>query len=327
MNTLRDRFISEEGIKEPRGKVPWLKTVKRPMVEKDGTASRVRGTSADVAQRKEIELELRRQRAELAHMTRISTMGELAASLAHELNQPLTAILSNAQAALRFMASKSPDLEEIREILKEIVEDNSRASQIIRGIRALVKQEEVEFTAVDLAGVIDDVMMLVHSDAVLQNVQISFKRSSDLPHVRGDRVQLQQVMLNLLVNAFDAVKDCPAQDHEVLVRVERESAPMLKVIVRDRGVGLRADTLEKIFQPFYTTRRNGLGMGLSICRSIIEAHGGRLWAENNADRGATFSFTVPVDDGQLSNARQPLHNRERGTGTRERRKYDAMACK
>lgn len=159
----------------------------------------------------------------------------------------------------------------------------------------MVKKEEVEFVPVDLDNLIDDVMMLVRSDAVLQNVQISFEAGSDLPPVRGDRVQLQQVILNLLVNAFDAVKDCPVYDRQVVVRVEREGARMLKVTVRDRGTGLSGDALDKIFQPFYTTRRDGLGMGLAICRSIIEAHGGRLWAENNPDRGATFCFTVPVE--------------------------------
>ena len=303
-NTLRGRFISEERTTNARGKVHWLQPVKRPIVEKDGSAGQVLGTSTDVTQRKETELELGRQRAELAHVTRISIMGELAASLAHELSQPLTAILSNAQAALRFMAAKPPDLEEVREILKEIVEDNRRASQIIHGIRALVKKEGVECVPVDIESVIDEVMMLVHSDTVLQNVQISFKCNSDLPRVRGDRVQLQQVILNLLVNAFDAVKDCPVRDRQVVVRVEREGAGMLKVRVRDRGMGLSGGTLDKIFQPFYTTRRDGLGMGLAICRSIIEAHGGRMWAESNPERGATFCFTLPVDKGRVSSTRQ-----------------------
>jgi PAS domain S-box-containing protein len=295
MNTLQERFISEERVTDAHGKVRWLQTVKRPIVVKDGSASQVLGTSTEITQRKETELELRRQRAELAHVTRISTMGELAASLAHELNQPLTAILSNAQAALRFMAAKPPDLEEIREIFKEIVQDNNRASEVIRRMRAMVKKEEVEFVPVDLDNLIEDVMMLVRSDAVLHNVQISFEASSDLPPVRGDRVQLQQVVLNLLVNAFDAVKNCPVPDRQVIVRVEREGARMLKVTVRDRGTGLSGDALDKIFQPFYTTRQDGLGMGLAICRSIIEAHGGRLWVENNPDRGATFCFTVAVE--------------------------------
>ncbi|MGE5214435.1 MAG: ABC transporter substrate binding protein [Nitrospirota bacterium] len=295
MNTLQERFIAEERVTDAGGKVRWLQTVKRPIVEKDGSANQVLGTSTDITQRKESELELRRQRAELAHVTRVSIMGELAASLAHELNQPLTAILSNAQAALRFMGAKPPDLEEVREILKEIVEDNSRATEVIRRMRALVKKEEIEFVAVDLRSVIDDVMVLVRSDAVLQNVQISAKCDSGLPPVRGDRVQLQQVILNLLVNAFDAVKDCPARDREIVVGMERGGERMLKVTVRDRGTGLSDDMLDTIFQPFYTTRQDGLGMGLAICRSIIEAHGGRLWAENNPDRGATFCFTVPVE--------------------------------
>ncbi len=296
MNTVRERFVSEERTRKPGSKVHWLKTVKRPAVGAVEKAHPITGASTDVPQHKDTELELRRQRAELAHVTRISMMGELAASLAHELNQPLTAILSNAQAALRFMEAKSPNLEEVREILKEIVEDDGRASKIICGMRALVKKEEMEFIAVDLQGVIDDVLTLVHSDAVRQTVQIAFARNFDLPYVHGDRVQLQQVILNLLINAMNALKECPVQDRQVIVRVEREGAKMLKVTVRDCGVGLTGETLEKIFLPFYTTRRDGLGMGLAICRSIVEAHGGRLWAENNPERGATFCFTVLVEE-------------------------------
>jgi two-component system sensor kinase FixL len=223
-------------------------------------------------------------------------MGELAASLAHELTQPLTAILSNAQAALRFITSKPPDLEEVREILKEIVQDNGRATEIIRRVRTLVKKEEIEFVSVDIRSIIDDAMMLVHSDAVLHHVQMSFEVHSDLPRVHGDRVQLQQVVLNLLLNAFDALKRCPASDRQVVVRAERADSRMLKVTVRDCGMGISGDALDKIFRPFYTTRREGLGMGLSICCSIIQAHGGRLWAENNPDRGASFCFTVPAEN-------------------------------
>ena len=221
-------------------------------------------------------------------------MGELAASLAHELNQPLTAILSNAQAALRFMATNPPDLEEVREILKEIVQDDSRASDIIGRIRALVKKEDIEFATVDLAGVVSDVMMLVHSDAVLHNVRISFEANSDLPPVCGDPVQLQQVILNLLLNAFDALKGCPAHDRRILLRVEREDGNKLKVTVRDSGMGLNSDDFNKLFQPFFTTKRDGLGIGLSICRSIVQAHGGRMWAKNDPGYGTTFCFTVPV---------------------------------
>jgi two-component system sensor kinase FixL len=296
MNTLQERFIPEERITDAGGKVRWLQTVKRPIVGKEGIADQVLGTSTDITVSKETELELRRQRAELAHVTRISLMGELAASLAHELNQPLTAILANAQAALRFMAAKPPELEEVREILKEIVEDNSRASEVIRRVRALVKKEEVEFVPVDIENLINDAMTLVHNDAVLHNVQISLETGLGLPPVCGDRVQLQQVILNLLLNAFDVLKGCPQQDRRVFLRVERDGGCMLKVTVRDRGTGLSGDNLDKLFKPFFTTKRDGLGMGLSICRSIIEAHGGRLWAENNRDQGAAFYFTIPASD-------------------------------
>jgi two-component system, LuxR family, sensor kinase FixL len=296
MDTLKERFIPEEHLTDAQGNVRWLQTVKRPIIEKDGSANQILGASTDITERKQAESELQHNRQELAHVTRISTMGELAASLAHELNQPLTAILSNAQAAQRFMAAKPADLEEVQEILKDIVQDDSRASEVIQRMRALVKKEEVAFVALDLGEIIRDVARLVHSDAALLNVDVALELYPNLPTVQGDRVQLQQVVLNLLLNAFDAMKDCPVNERRVVLQGEQDGARMTKVAVRDRGPGLRGDKLDKIFQPFYTTKRDGLGMGLSISRSIIEVHGGRLWAENNSDRGATFYFTVPVGE-------------------------------
>jgi two-component system sensor kinase FixL len=271
--------------------------VKRPILEKDGSANQILGASTDITERKHAESELQHNREELAHVTRISTMGELAASLAHELNQPLTAIMSNAQAAQRFMAANPADLEEVREILKDIVQDDSRASEVIQKMRGLVRKGEVVFVPLDIAEVIRDVARLVHSDAVLLNVDVAMELSFGLPLVRGDRVQLQQVVLNLMLNAFDAMKDCPVNERRVMLQAEQDGAGMTKVSVCDRGTGLGADKLDRIFQPFYTTKRDGLGMGLSISRSIIEDHGGHLWAENNPDRGATFCFTVPMGDG------------------------------
>src|SRR5262245_13772009 len=221
-------------------------------------------------------------------------MGELAASLAHELNQPLTAIYSNAQAAQRFMAANPADLDEVREILKDIVEDNSRAGEVISRMRAIVKKQEIAFVPLDLSSVIRDVVLLVHSDAILHNIRVSLELDPSLPPVRGDKVELQQVVLNLLLNAFEVMKDCPANEREISLRAAMDGADVVRVEVCDRGTGIGSDDLDKIFQPFYTTKRDGLGMGLSISRSIIEAHGGRLSAENNPDRGATFYFTVPV---------------------------------
>jgi two-component system sensor kinase FixL len=257
----------------------------------------------DITARKQAELDVRRHRAELAHVTRIATMGELAASLAHELNQPLTAILSNAQAAQRFLAAKPAELEEVREILRDIVQDDRRAGEVIRRLRALVRKEQPTFTSLDLSSVLRDVVLLLHSDAMLRSSRVTVDVSPELPPVRGDRIQLQQVALNLVLNAFDAMKECPVEAREVLVLAARESPHLIRVAVRDGGTGVRTGALDEIFQPFYTTKRDGLGMGLSISRSIIEAHGGRLWAENNPDRGATFYFTVPL--GRLERRTRP----------------------
>ncbi len=250
----------------------------------------------DITARKDAELEAQRHRAELAHVTRLSTMGELAASLAHELNQPLTAILSNVQAAQRFLAADPADLEEVREILKDVVEDDKRASEVIRRLRALVRKEQPALAPLDLAGVIRDVALLVQNDAILRNSRVSVDVDPGLPPVHGDRIELQQVALNLFMNAFDAMRDSPAHQREVSVRAALDGAETVKVAVRDRGTGLGAEDLDRIFQPFYTTKRDGLGMGLAISRAIIEAHGGQLWAENNAGRGATFYFTVRVGE-------------------------------
>ena len=294
--TSRERFIAEERMTDARGKIRWLQTMKRPILAADGSGNQVLGASSDITRRKQTELELQEQRAELAHVARIWTMGELAASLAHELNQPLTAILSNAQAALRFLSGKPADIEEVRETLQDIVKDNSRASEVIRRMRALAKKEAPEFAPLDLASLIRDVVVLLHSDAILQNVNIALELDDDVPAVRGDKVQLQQVVLNLMLNAFDAMKDSPMSKRSVKLRLEDNGAGLVQASVRDRGTGLSGDKLDKIFEPFYTTKREGLGMGLSICRSIIETHGGRLWAENNVDSGATFNFTVPVEE-------------------------------
>jgi PAS domain S-box-containing protein len=250
----------------------------------------------DITERKRSESELRRNREELAHLTRITTLGELATSLAHEVNQPLTAILSNAQAAQRFLSKKSSDIEEVREILHDIVQDSNRAGDVIRRMRALVKKEDIEFGSLDLSSTIREILMLVQSDAALRNVRVVLDVSPDLPQVRGDRIQLQQVLLNLLLNAFDAMKDCPGDEREVLLRAEPDGADLVRTSVSDLGPGLTSDKLDRIFQPFFSTKREGLGVGLSISRSIIEAHGGKLWAENNNGRGATFCFTVPIEE-------------------------------
>ena len=238
--------------------------------------------------------ELLRNRQQLAHLTRVSTLGELAGSLAHELNQPLTAILSNAQAAQRFLATQPVDLAEVREILHDLVEDNHRASEVIRRIRALVKKGELEAAPLSIASVIRDVALLVHSDAIVRGIRVFVTVAPELPPVHGDKVQLQQVMLNLLLNAFDASESCSSLNPQVTIEATLADVDTIRVGVRDGGAGLAGDTVDKLFLPFFTSKRDGLGLGLSISRSIVEMHRGRIWAENNKERGATFYFTLPI---------------------------------
>ncbi len=293
-------YFSEYRVGLNDGSIRWIAAFGRVELDGNGHPLRMRGGFIDITERKHAESELQRNREQLAHVTRISTMGELATSLAHELNQPLTAILSNAQAAQRFLSAKPADLDEVREILEDIVKDNSRAGEVIHRMRALVKKEHLEFAPINIAGVIGDVVQLVHSDGILRNIRVEIECQDGLPSVRGDRVQLQQVVLNLLINAFDAMKEATAKERNVKVRAKTNGAGTVEISVRDHGTGLTSDELTKIFQPFYTTKPEGLGMGLPISRSITEAHGGRLWAENNADRGATFYFTVPAINGEAS---------------------------
>ena len=266
-----------------------------PIIAPDGAVREWIGAAVDITQERETALTVQRQRDELAHVARISTMGELAASLAHELNQPLTAILSNAQAAQRFLAADPGNVGEVLAILRDIVEDDMRAGEVIRRVRELIRKGDLEIAALDLETIVRDVVMLIHSDAVLHHVNILLQMDPRAPKVHGDKVQLQQVVLNLLLNAFQAMKDCPVTERQVTVRTELDDGHKVIVAVSDRGEGLKDDQLEKIFQPFYTTKNDGLGLGLAISRSIVEAHGGRLWAQNNPDRGATFHFTVPVE--------------------------------
>ena len=240
--------------------------------------------------------ELYQNRQQLAHLTRVSTMGQLAVSFAHELNQPLTAILLNTQAAQRFMATDPVDLTEVSETLNDIVQDTGRASEVIRRIRTFLKKGEREIAPLDPVAVIRDSVQLLQFDAIARGMRMSVHSNANPATVYGDKVQLQQVMLNLLLNAFDAMDDCPTSDRMVAVSITLQSRQVVRVAVRDRGPGLPNDRLALVFNPFVTSKPEGLGLGLSISRTIIEMHGGRLWAENNTDQGTTFYFTLPVRD-------------------------------
>jgi two-component system, LuxR family, sensor kinase FixL len=235
-----------------------------------------------------------RLRQELTHIGRVSAMGELTASLAHELNQPLSAILNNAEVAQHVLEATVPDIVEMREILKDIVADDKRASDVIRRLRALLKKGELEHVPLDLNGVVDEVAQLVRNDVVVRNVPMRLDLATGLPRVRGDRVQLQQVVLNLVLNGLEAMREVNGREPALVIRTSRAGATVT-VAIEDSGTGIEMQDVEQIFQPLYTTKTEGLGMGLAIARTIIDAHGGQLRALNNVAGGATFEFTLPVD--------------------------------
>jgi signal transduction histidine kinase len=249
---------------------------------------------ANALSHKQGELEAQRLRQDLAHIGRVSAMGELTASLAHELSQPLTAILNNAEAVQRLLAAETVDLEPVREALDDIVADDKRAGDVIRRLRVLLKKGDLEFAWLDANEMVSEVAWLVRNDAVGRNVCMRLELARDLPSVRGDRVQLQQVVLNLVLNGFDAMREPGASDRTLVIRTARDSAAVVGISIQDSGAGFDETDNDRMFQPLYTTKTEGLGMGLAIGRTIVGAHGGRLWAVNNLDHGATFHFTLPV---------------------------------
>jgi PAS domain S-box-containing protein len=246
----------------------------------------------EITERRKTDLELARQRNELAHLSRVALLGELSISLAHELNQPLTAILSDAQAAQLLLTHKPADLDELPEILREIEGQSKRAGEVIRGLRALLKKGEMRHVPLDVNEVVNKVLKLIRSDLINQRVGTQIELAPDLPLIDGDEVQLQQVLLNLVVNACDAMGEVEAIDRRLLICTELRTGRVVQVSVVDRGRGIPPAKIEHIFEPFFTTKHTGMGLGLAVCRTIISAHGGEIWAINNPKRGATFQFTL-----------------------------------
>jgi C4-dicarboxylate-specific signal transduction histidine kinase len=246
-----------------------------------------------VTRRKQAEAEARLREAELAHLSRVTVLGELSGSLAHELNQPLTAILSNAQAALRMMAQNRETREELEEIFAEIISEDKRAGEIIRKMRGLLKKGEVRAESVDLADVADETFRLLRSDFLNRGVTAGFDLAAGLPRVQADRVQVVQVLVNLATNACDAMDATPLDDRRLVLSAVRDDGHV-HVSLSDTGRGVSPEDLNRLFDPFVTTKDDGMGLGLAVCRTIVDAHGGRIWASNNEGRGATFHFTLPA---------------------------------
>lgn len=271
----------------------WIAAKGQSVGNAPGGAMRRMGALTDITARKKAELEAQRHRDELAHVSRVSMMGQLASALAHELNQPLGAILRNAEAAELFLQASPPDLHEVRAILADIRKDDRRAGEVIDRMRALLKRRESQWSALDLNSIVEEVAGLLRFDGEARRVKLTLELALSAPPIRGDRVQVQQVLLNLIINAMDAVNGCEAGKRCVAVRVRPRNAEV-EVAVSDAGHGIPAENLKRLFEPFFTTKPSGMGLGLAISHTIIQAHGGRLWAENNLDCGATFRFTLPI---------------------------------
>jgi signal transduction histidine kinase len=240
--------------------------------------------------------------ADLAHINRVSMMGELTASIAHEVNQPLSGVVSNGGACLRWLAGDAPNVEEAREAARRIVRDGKRAGEVIARVRALVKRAATPSEKLDLNEIIREVLALVGDEAKRKSVNIRTQFADDLLPISGDRVQLQQVMLNLVMNAIEAMSSVEERPRELLITTRNIDADQILVTVKDSGPGIDPNTLDKIFDPFYTTKPGGMGMGLSISRSILLAHGGRLWAAAKDGPGTIFHFSLPKYHDEESNA-------------------------
>ena len=295
-------YRSEYRVVLPNGQLRWIAGRGHVEFNGNGQAVRMRGASLDITKRKQAELEAARQRNEMAHLSRVTMLGQLSGSIAHELSLPLSAILSNAQAAQQILANGQFDLAEVREILNDIVSEDKRAGEVIRHLRLWLKKGEVQHDSIRINEVVQDVLKLVRNDLVNQNIRVDTELARNLPDLIGDPVQLQQVLLNLVVNACDAMTDGITPERQLLIRTEIENGNgEVLVSVTDRGGSIPGEKIEQIFEPFFTTKAKGMGLGLSVCRTIIAAHGGKLWATNNADRGATFHFSLPIgrSDGEV----------------------------
>ncbi|RJG41415.1 PAS domain S-box protein [Mesorhizobium sp. DCY119] len=287
----------EHEVQRPDGTVGWQHWTDRVILDADGGVVEIQGVGRDLTELRQAESEAVRHRQELAHLTRVSVVGALSGALAHELNQPLTAILSNAQAAVRLISRDPVDAVEIGQILQDIVDDDKRAGHVIQHLRSLLKKDSAIRTRIQVNDLITVSLAICHSDLILKGVPVSQRLAADLPEIDADPVQIQQVLLNLIMNACEAMNGKPAKDRLLLIKSERRDA-LLRISVVDSGDGIPAEAIKELYQPFFTTKSLGLGLGLPICKWIIEAHGGRLAAKNNSGGGATFFIELPIAEEQ-----------------------------
>jgi PAS domain S-box-containing protein len=283
---------SEARLRQADGKYRWFLIRNVPLRDELGNIVNWYGTSIDIEDRKQAEDALRQAQADLAHVNRVNTMGELTASIAHEVNQPLAAVVASGYACLRFLSAQPPSLAKAQEAVESIVRDGTAAGEVVRRIRALFKRAAIEKVKLDLNEVIREVLSLLRGETERRLVIVETDLGKDMAPVMGDRVQLQQLLLNLLLNGIEAMDPVLDRSKKLFIRSKRDGPETVLVEIQDCGVGLKDS--EKVFEAFVTTKENGMGMGLAICRSIVEAHNGRLWATSGEGPGATFCFTLPV---------------------------------
>jgi C4-dicarboxylate-specific signal transduction histidine kinase len=274
----------------------------RPLGESE-ERMKLTASAAGLGIRVHKDAEARRTHQELAHATHVATMGVLAGSLAHELNQPLAAILANAHAAQGFLSRDPINLDEVREILRDIIGDDRRASEVVVRMRALLKKEEARLVVQDLNQIVSEVLGIMRVELMARKTMVITRLTSGLKEVRGDRIQLQQVLLNLLVNACDAMGSVGLPDRQVTIETQNIDGGHVRISVSDRGPGFAPEILARDFEAFRTTKPNGLGLGLPICRAIVNSHGGTLWATNNGERGATVHFTLQLHNAETAPTR------------------------
>ena len=281
------------------GSVRWMSTCASVRFDANAKPARLLGISIDITARKQAELEALQRRQEVGHLSRVAVMGEMATSIAHELNQPLSGIISNASAGQRFIDRGNVDLGELRDLLADIVADGRRAGDVIRGVQSMVKKGAPPRQRVNLNDLIMNVVRMVNPDVVLHSCEMETLLDPNLPPIEADPIQLQQVLINLVINAFDAMRNTPLDRRKVVIVTERNGDGAICTSVRDYGVGISEEARERLFDHFFTTKAEGLGMGLGIVRSIVESHGGTVTAENVADGGARFHFTLPASTAAL----------------------------
>jgi signal transduction histidine kinase len=265
-----------------------------PLVRCLVSLAAIAATTFLITQRNRAQQALDRARAELAHVARVVTLGELTASIAHEVRQPLAGITTNGSACLRWLARVPPELDEARRSVERMIADAMRASEVVMGLRALSRKTDPVRVRLNLDEVVDEVVALIRRELIDNNVTLRLELDRTLPQVRGDRVQLKQVIMNLLINGIQAMAGVDDRPRRLVIRSQRDGTEMVRLEVQDSGSGIDANSMHRLFDAFFTTKPDGMGMGLSICRSIIESHGGRIWASPNTGPGATFQFSLPV---------------------------------